>query len=80
LTALGFNAWSLNLLTQPSVFAFNFNLRRYSSANMSHEMRTPLNGIIGVNQLMLETPLDSEQQELADLVKTSAVGALHFSP
>ena len=39
---------------------------------MSHEMRTPLNGIIGVNQLMLETPLDSEQQELADLIKTSA--------
>jgi len=31
---------------------------------MSHEMRTPLNGIIGVNQLMLETALDAEQQEL----------------
>ena len=28
--------------------------------------------IIGVNQLMLDTPLDAEQQELTDLIKTSA--------
>jgi len=27
---------------------------------------------IGVNQLMLETPLDNEQRELADLIKVSA--------
>ena len=39
---------------------------------MSHEMRTPLNGIIGVNQLLLDTPLDGEQRELVDLTKTSA--------
>jgi hypothetical protein len=31
--------------------------------------------IIGVNQLMLDTPLDAEQQELTDLIKTSAAGA-----
>jgi|AntAceMinimDraft_5_1070358.scaffolds.fasta_scaffold400879_1 hypothetical protein len=36
---------------------------------MSHEMRTPLNGVIGVNQLLLETKLDPEQRELADLTK-----------
>jgi hypothetical protein len=30
--------------------------------------------IIGVNQLMLDTPLDAEQQELTDLIKTSAAG------
>jgi signal transduction histidine kinase len=41
-------------------------------ATMSHEMRTPLNGIIGVNQLLLDTPLDNEQLELVNLVKTSA--------
>ena len=35
-------------------------------------MRTPLNGIIGVNQLLLETTLDDEQQELVGLTKTSA--------
>jgi signal transduction histidine kinase len=49
-----------------STFAFRFNLRRYN------EMRTPLNGIIGVNQLLLETPLDAEQQELAEIINTSA--------
>jgi signal transduction histidine kinase len=39
---------------------------------MSHEMRTPLNGVIGVNDLLLQTPLDEEQRELADLIKSSA--------
>ena len=39
---------------------------------MSHEMRTPLNGVIGVNDLLLQTPLDVEQRELADLISTSA--------
>jgi hypothetical protein len=42
-----------------STVAFNFNLRRYI------EMRTQLNGVITVNQLMLETDLDTEQRELA---------------
>jgi signal transduction histidine kinase len=41
-------------------------------ANMSHEMRTPLNGVIGVNDLLLQTKLDEEQQELVELIKTSA--------
>jgi len=39
---------------------------------MSHEMRTPLNGVIAVNDLLLQTPLNEEQQELAQLTQTSA--------
>ncbi len=31
-------------------------------ANVSHEIRTPINGIIGMSELCLETPLTSEQQ------------------
>jgi len=34
---------------------------------------------IGVNQLMLETALDAEQQELTELIKTSAAGLVRFS-
>jgi len=34
-------------------------------ANMSHDLRTPLNGIMGMLQLLQLTPLDAEQEEFA---------------
>jgi signal transduction histidine kinase/CheY-like chemotaxis protein len=39
-------------------------------ANMSHEIRTPLNGILGFTQL-LQTELEGEQREFADLIESS---------
>ncbi len=41
-------------------------------ATMSHEMRTPLNGVIGVLELLQRGPLDSEQEELARIAQNSA--------
>ena len=41
-------------------------------ANISHELRTPMNGIIGMTQLTLETDLNSEQREYLGMVKESA--------
>ncbi|MBP2675798.1 MAG: histidine kinase, partial [Deltaproteobacteria bacterium] len=41
-------------------------------AHMSHEMRTPLNGIIGLIDLLRGTPLTAEQEELARTADTSA--------
>ncbi len=41
-------------------------------ANMSHEMRTPLNGILGTLELLLGTPVDPEQKEFLKTVKSSA--------
>ncbi len=41
-------------------------------AVMSHEMRTPLNGIIGVNSLLATTKLDEEQRDLANTMHNSA--------
>jgi two-component system sensor histidine kinase RpfC len=41
-------------------------------ANMSHEMRTPLNGILGTVELLMGTPVDPEQKEFLKTVKSSA--------
>ncbi len=41
-------------------------------ANMSHEVRTPMNGIIGMTELVLATPLDPEQRQFLGMVKSSA--------
>lgn len=41
-------------------------------ANTSHELRTPMNAIIGFTQLLLDTPLNDEQREYAATVRVSA--------
>ena len=41
-------------------------------ANMSHDIRTPMNGIIGMTDLCLETRLDEEQLEYLNMVRMSA--------
>jgi PAS domain S-box-containing protein len=41
-------------------------------ANISHEFRTPMNGIIGMTDLVLDTEVNAEQREYLEMVKTSA--------
>jgi PAS domain S-box-containing protein len=45
-------------------------------ANMTHEVRTPLNGILGMTGLALETDLNGDQREYLELVKSSAESLL----
>ncbi len=41
-------------------------------ATMTHELRTPLSGVIGMAGLLNNTPLDDEQKEYLDSVNSSA--------
>jgi len=41
-------------------------------ASMSHEFRTPLNGIVGMSELLSTTRLSGEQRECAEVIQTSA--------
>jgi signal transduction histidine kinase/CheY-like chemotaxis protein len=41
-------------------------------ANVSHETRTPMNGIIGMTDLVLDTDLDPEQRKYLGMAKSSA--------
>jgi len=41
-------------------------------ANISHELRTPMNGIIGMSDLLLLTKLDEDQHDYASTVRGSA--------
>ncbi len=41
-------------------------------ATVSHEVRTPMNGVIGMTNLLLESQLDPRQRELAETVSNCA--------
>ncbi len=45
-------------------------------ANITHEVRTPLNGILGMTGLALETDLQPDQREYIELVKSSGEALL----
>jgi signal transduction histidine kinase/CheY-like chemotaxis protein/HPt (histidine-containing phosphotransfer) domain-containing protein len=47
-------------------------------ANMSHEVRTPINGVLGMNGLLLDTALDQEQRAYALMVQRSGEALLRI--
>lgn len=41
-------------------------------SNVSHEVRTPMNGVLGMTTLLLDTDLDRRQREYANVIRSSA--------
>lgn len=48
-------------------------------ATMSHEVRTPLNGIVGFTSLLLETSLTAEQREYIQTIRTSSEALIQLT-
>lgn len=45
-------------------------------AKMSHEIRTPMNAIVGLSEIMMETPLTHDQEECMDAIRLSSQNLL----
>jgi PAS domain S-box-containing protein len=48
-------------------------------ATMSHEVRTPLNGIVGFTSLLLDTPLNPEQREYVQTIRLSTEALIQLT-
>lgn len=40
-------------------------------ANISHELRTPMNAVLGITQMLAHTPLNAEQRQYLDMVSAA---------
>lgn len=53
-------------------------LKGHFLASLNHEIRTPLSGILGMSDLLLETPLTEEQQEYVGATRLCAENLLEI--
>lgn len=53
-------------------------LRLKMAIDIAHELRTPLGGIVGMNELLLSSQLDAEQKQFSETIHDSAKSMLQL--
>lgn len=48
-------------------------------SQISHELRTPINGVIGMNELLTDTPLSHQQRDFTDTIALAGQDLLHVA-
>ena len=48
-------------------------------AQISHELRSPINGVLGMHELLADTPISQQQRELADTIALAGHDLLHIA-
>lgn len=73
--------YARDITGQKKLFALQRNLqvaeksamiKQQFLSNMSHEMRTPMNGIVGMAEMLAQTNLDEQQQDYLTTIKDSS--------